>query len=297
MSESQGLPSFNALTGRPQRIKVVDIGANPLFESPYLKLLKSGDAEVVGFEPNPEALAKLNAAKGANETYLPYAIGDGARHILNVCFAPGMTSLLTPNPAVLNLFHGFPAWSKIMETVEVETKCLDDIPELVGTELLHMDIQGAELMALKHAEQRLKDVLVIQTEAEFLQMYIDQPLFSDIEIHLRQRGFVFHRFYPTVSRVFSPMIVGNDILSGLSQLLWADAVFVRDFTRLDLLTETQLLKTAMILHDCYQSFDLALRLLTEVDARSGTQLGNAYLAGLVSGQPQAQPEVAQAAAG
>jgi FkbM family methyltransferase len=280
------MPPFKALTGQRQKIKVVDIGANPLFDSPYLKLLRAGDAEVVGFEPNREALEKLNANKGPNETYLPHAIGDGGIHTLNMCFAPGMTSLLTPNPAVLNMFHGFPAWGHITGTETVQTVRLDDVPETAGTRLLHLDIQGAELMALKNAENRLKDILVIQSEAEFLQMYVGQPLFSELEMFLRQRGFVFHRFYPTVSRVIAPLVVGNDIQAGLSQLLWADAIFVRDFTRMDLLKDDELLMMASILHDCYRSIDLALRLVTEYDTRTGSKLGDAYLKNLVASAAQ-----------
>lgn len=281
MTEPQAALSFAALTNAPVRVKVVDIGANPIDGTPpYLPLLASGAAEVIGFEPNPEALARLNEKKGPQETYLPYAIGDGLPHVLNICAAQGMTSLLKPNPAVLNRFHGFPNWSQVVGTLAVQTMRLDDIAETAGLDLLKIDIQGGELMAFQNGEARLADALVIQTEVEFMQMYVDQPLFSDVDLFLRRHGFVFHRFFPTVSRVIAPMVVNNSIYSGMSQILWADALFVKDFTRLERLSERQLLAMAMIMHDCYQSFDLALLLLTEHDARKGTQLGPTYLSGL-----------------
>ena len=89
--------TFNGLTGAGVRVKIVDIGANPLDGTPpYEVMLRSGDADIVGFEPNPEALAELNTKKGPTETYLPYAVGDGRRHTLHFCQAPGMTSLLEP---------------------------------------------------------------------------------------------------------------------------------------------------------------------------------------------------------
>jgi FkbM family methyltransferase len=282
MNHPSSIPSFKALTNTGVRIKVVNIGANASdgHPPPYGALLEAGDADVVGFEPNLKALADLNAQKGPCETYLPHAIGDGGRHTLNMCFAPGMTSLLTPNPAVLKLFHAFSGWGQVLATEAVDTVRLDDIPETAGAEMLKIDIQGGELMALRHAEARLHDMLVIHTEVEFLPMYVGQPLFSDIDMFLRQHGFVFHRFEPTVSRVIAPLLVNNDIYAGMSQLLWADAIFVKDFTRLDLLTERQLLSMAAIMHDCYRSFDLVLHLLTEHDARAGTRLGAPYLAGL-----------------
>jgi FkbM family methyltransferase len=269
--------SFSGLTGKEMRIKVIDIGANPIDGSPpYSAMLLAGEADIVGFEPNADALSALEKAKGPNETYLPLAIGDGARHMLHVCQAPGMTSLLRPNPAVLRLFHGFPGWGEVKASVTVETVRLDDVPAAAGADLIKLDVQGAELLVLQHAEATLAQALVIQSEVEFLKMYHDQPLFSDIESFLRQRGFMFHRFYPQTSRVIQPMLVNNDIYAGLSQLLWADAIFVRDITRLEYLSDRGLLSMAKIMHDCYRSDDLVLHLLREYDRRTGEQLGPTY---------------------
>ena len=284
MSQQAASPSFNSLTGHAVRVKVVDVGANPIdTDAPYSEMLSAGDADIVGFEPNPEGLAELNRRRGPNETYLPYAVGDGKRHTLSFCRAPGMTSLLQPNPRVLNLFHGFPQWSQVTSREEVDTVRLDDIPETALVDLLKMDIQGAELMVLRSAEARLADALVIQTEVEFLPMYVDQPLFADLDLFLRKHDFVFHRFFPTVSRVIQPMLVNQDIYAGMSQTVWADAIFVRDFTRLELLNDAQLLRMARIMHDCYKSYDLVLHLLLEHDRRTGGRLGPTYLAALTGG--------------
>jgi FkbM family methyltransferase len=277
------VPTLKTLIGVDVRIKVVDIGANPIDAvSPYARLLSNGEADVVGFEPNPVGLAALNASKGPFETYLPHAIGDGEMHTLRICSAPGMTSLLEPNWKVLNLFHGFPSWGQVLAREVVETIRLDDIPETAGVDFLKMDIQGAELMALENAQARLLDTLVIQSEVEFLQMYVGQPLFGDIDSFLRSRGFVFHKFYPLVSRVIRPLNLGNDIFAGLSQILWADGIFVRDFTKLERLSDRQILAMAKIMNDCYQSIDLVLHLLSEYDRRTGQSLASGYLNTLVS---------------
>ena len=66
--DQQTTPSFYALTMMKLRVKVVDVGANPIDGSPpYAALLRAGNADIVGFEPNPNALAKLNHLKGPNE--------------------------------------------------------------------------------------------------------------------------------------------------------------------------------------------------------------------------------------
>src|SRR5882762_1713843 len=194
-------PNLSTLLGVSCIIKVVDVGANPIDgPAPYASLLASGCAEVVGFEPNADALAKLARQKGPRETYLPYAIGDGRQHTLYRCRSDGMTSLLQPNPEVLQLIHGFWVWGQVVRTELVETKRIDDIPETAALDYLKMDIQGAELMVLQHATDRLRHAVAIHTEVEFLPMYVGQPLFSDVDQFLRQHGFVLHRFNPLVTR-------------------------------------------------------------------------------------------------
>lgn len=274
--------SFRALTGgAAPRVKVVDIGANPIdADPPYAAMLRAGDAEVVGFEPNRAALALLDARKGPLERYFPHAVGDGAHHRLHICQAPGMTSLLEPDPAALALFHGFPDWGRVLATEEVATRRLDDLPETEGADLLKLDIQGAELMVLQNAEARLRDAVAIQAEVEFLPLYKGQPLFAEVEAFLRAGGFMLHRFFPTVSRAVAPMMVNNDPYAGLGQLVWADAVFIRDLTRPGALSGRQLLALAAILHDAYGAYDIAFRLLAEQDRRDGGARAGGYLAAL-----------------
>lgn len=280
MKQKPAMPKFpplHALLKIDARAKAVDIGANPVGgDPPYAELLKSGRLDLVGFEPNRQALAQLDAARGPHETYLPLAVGDGGRHVLHYCASSGMTSLLKPNMQVLEMFHGFDQWARVIGTEEIDTVRLDDVPETQGADLLKLDVQGAELMILQHAEKRLADALVVQVEAEFLQMYEGQPLFSEIELFLRERGFLFHRFFPLVSRVIKPMVVNDSAFSGLSQIVWSDAIFVRDFIRPDGLDPGQILKLALLLHDCYRSFDLVLRLLLRHDDLTGRGLGRVY---------------------
>jgi FkbM family methyltransferase len=281
-------PSFSSLTGASPKHTVVDVGAAHYIaggKSIYEPLLEAPGSKLVGFDPNPQSLKRSRGSHDPSRTFLPYAIGDGLRRTLYFCASKDMTSLLKPNPHVLNLFHGFPVWGEVTATETVQTVRLDDVAEIAGVTFLQMDIQGAELLALEHAENRLKEALVLHLEVEFLPLYIDQPLFSDVEQFLRQRGYVFHRFFDPTSRVIQPMTVGNDIRSGLNQLVWSDAVFVRDFTRLERLDDRELLTMAAIMHDCYNSWDLTQHLLIELDRRTQRTSAPHYLAAL-QGQSQ-----------
>jgi len=262
-------------------VDVVDIGANPIDgQAPYKTLLDAGLARVIGFEPNPDALDRLNAQKGENETYFPHAVYDGSEQELKVCMAPGMTSLLEPNTELLSYFHGFPEWGKVQERQSMPTVRLDDVKEIKNIDYLKIDIQGAELEVFRNGINRLGDCLVIHTEVEFLPMYEGQSLFSEVELFLRELGFTFHRFFPLASRTVQPMLVDNDIKKGLSQVFWADAIFIKDFTKFDQLSPQRLKKLALILHDVYGSFDIVLRALMVHDAKAKSKLSEKYFQSL-----------------
>ena len=281
LSTIENLPSLKSIIGVEENLKIIDIGANPIDAMlPYKHFLASGSVKLVGFEPNLDAIARLEQIKGPNETYLPVAVGDGKSHKLNVCAADGMTSLLTPNPDVLNCFHFMPECSQVIKKINVNTVRLDDVPEASHADLLKIDIQGAELTAFKHGTECLRDISVIHTEVEFLPMYKNQPLFSDIDIFLRKHGFVIHRFVDIASRVIKPMIKDNNVYAEMNQLLWGDVIYIKDFTKPELLSEHQLLAMSRIMHELYNSFDLVLNLLTHYDSRKNTDLSAKYLQGL-----------------
>src|SRR5258708_16822770 len=90
----------------PDRLtSVVDIGANPFDgDTPYKAMLQRRICRLVGFDPQPDALTRLNAAKSDLETYLPYAIGDGEDHSLKMCRGIGFASLLQPAEKTLTHF-------------------------------------------------------------------------------------------------------------------------------------------------------------------------------------------------
>ncbi|MGI0487989.1 FkbM family methyltransferase [Pantanalinema rosaneae CENA516] len=259
-------------------IDVVDVGASPIDgEPPYQALLSIGKARVVSFEPNPEEYQKLLTHPAPGVTVLPYAIGDGQDGILNICQAPGMTSLLTPDHEILEHFYGFDQWSQIIRQEPVSTYRLDDVREITAIDYLKLDVQGGELAILNHATRRLQTILVIHTEVQFVPFYQDQPLFAELDQTLRAHGFYLHSLKPLIHRTFKPLIVNNDIFTGLNQLLWGDAVYVKKFTAFADRTPAQLLKIALIMHDLYGSFDLCALALEHVDHQTHSDRQITYL--------------------
>jgi hypothetical protein len=78
--------------------------------------------------------------------------------------------------------------------------------------------------------------------------------------------------------VLKPFAVGGDSHGPLSQLFWADVIFIKDITRLDRLRPVQLLKLAIILHDVYKSVDVAHLVLEAYDRVSHTGMAPKYQA-------------------
>src|ERR1700733_3173963 len=172
---------------------IVDVGANPIDgDPPYKAMLAAGLCEIIGFEPQAEALTRLEASKGPRERYLPYTLGDGSARTLNVCELEGMTSLLVPDPAHLALFNLFPIWGTVKERIPVATHKLDDIAEITELDFLKMDLQGGEREVLAHGRAKLKDAVAVQTEVSFVPLYKNQPPFGEIDLLLRDMGFLPH---------------------------------------------------------------------------------------------------------
>jgi FkbM family methyltransferase len=279
------MDNFNILSLLPSRptINVVDVGAMYLGENlaPYTKLMQAGIAKIVGFEPVQSECDRLNRMGDANCRYLPHMIGDGQQRTFHLCNLPMTSSLYEPNTALLARFQNLENLTRVVNRTAVQTRRLDDIQEVHDTDFLKMDVQGAELDVLKGAERVLADAVLVHTEVEFVPMYKDQPLFAEVDQHLRARGYVFHKFVGVAGRTFKPLVTDNDLDKMRSQVLWGDVVYVRDFMALDRLSAQKLLKLAVILHMQYGSVDLALESLKAHDTKSGADLAAKYLRGLM----------------
>ena len=142
--------------------------------------------------------------------------------------------------------------------------------------MLKIDIQGCELEVLRNGIDRLKDCLVIHTEVEFLPIYKNPPLYSEVEQFLISKDFLFHKVVSLVRRTVKALQLNDNLFTGFSPVFWADANFVKDFTKFDLMSPEKLQKLALILCDIYKPFYLAMRALMAFDAKIGTTYEKQY---------------------
>ena len=263
-------------------INILDIGAMRDGHDRYNSLREMGLAKVTGFEPSHEHYENLTRTKNDNENYFPYYLGNGKSSCFYVTRHPGCSSLYKPDPATINLFETIGTEKElngnfwVQNTENVNTIRLDDIKECPLPDYIKIDVQGAELDILENAQHALRNALIIESEVEFIPIYKDQPLFGDIQVFLRDYNFVLHKMIDVGGRAFRPLMNSRNPFAAISQLLWADAIFCRDFTNLNLYSDQDLIKSALILHQVYFSYDLTLYLLRELDLRNSSKLSARY---------------------
>lgn len=262
-------------------ITIVDIGASKFSSTvnnyDALKLYKT---RLYGFEPNIGEYNKLTetiSEKHQSVTFLPFAIADGNAYTLNICAMSGCTSLLEPDIDNAANYVAFAEPLEVVAREQVTTKRLDDIKEIETIDYLKLDIQGAELLAIENGKHKLKDVLVIECEVEFIQQYKNQPRFSEVELTLRSLNFQFHKFLGYGTRSLSPIIINNDPYTSGNQWLWSDAVFVKNINLWHDLPDAALMKMAAIMYEAYTSHDFCYRALNILDDRNQTDYADRFL--------------------
>ena len=244
---------------------VVDVGAAYIDTlPPYHALQEAGLCTVIGFEPQTE----LWPPQTPNNVTFPDVIGDGKRVTLNIWNAPGMTGVFEPNKVFLQATDptsaGGTSWGEILKKIEMPTRRLDDIEQIEVIDFLKIDAQGSELAVLKGAAQKLSNAVCVQAEMCFVPLYIGQPLFRDIDVLLAKFGFVFHSFAEVHARTILPLTGRHGMMH---QIIHADSVYVRDFSRINLIPSEQLKHMATIAAYCYQSVHLAYRCVDELVRR------------------------------
>jgi len=262
---------------------ILDIGAALNDPPPYQSLLDAGRARIIGFEPNARECERLQRQYGEPHRFFPNFAGDGRPATFHETNWALTGSLYEPNSPLLEKFNNLAEVMKPVARHAVETTRLDDIAEIGDVDFFKIDVQGSELPVFQNALRALSGALVVQTEVEFVELYRGQPMFADVDVFLRGRGFQFLCFNGIGGRTLKPLVAGNDVNSPLQQFLWSDALYVRDWMQLERLGDDKLRKYAVLAHDLLGAYDLAHHVLAALDRSAGSQYSRAYLARLTEG--------------
>ena len=281
-SENSSVAELFSFLGLNEPLRCVDVGALSISDEldPWINWAAEGYAEVLGFEPIQEECDKLNClaqASAGSIRYLPIGLGDGKEHTLHVTNEPMTSSLFPPARSTVDLFQSLGDLMQVVSQERIKTHRLDDIEAAHLTDFLKLDVQGAELMILENSLVALESTSLIQCEVEFVELYEGQPLFADVDRFLRSQGFCFLRFAYAMGRPFKPLQSDANSNAAISQMLWGDAVYIRDFRMMKSWTDRQLKASAFLLHTLYDAFDITHLILKELDNRQETDLVNLYL--------------------
>ena len=254
-----------------QKIEIMDVGAADINETPiYLSLINNKIANLNAFEGDKRQIEKLKLKYKDNLKLFTEFLFDGSTQNLYLAAHPesGMTSLFKPNEKVLNFFNGFSRFGKIEKIEKIKTEKLDNISQLPPLDFAKLDIQGSELTVLKNGVKKLESCLAVQLEVSFVCLYENQPSFGEVDLWMRNNGYLPHTFLDVKKWSISPTIFNNNLRQPGNQLLESDIIYIRDPFKLNLLSDIQLKKFILISHYSFKSADLSVYLILELERRN-----------------------------
>jgi FkbM family methyltransferase len=169
---------------------IIHVGAHEGTELPWYQSF--GFQKILFIEANPEVFEKLrtNVADASGVTLINRAVVDKAGPIPFHVTSFDQSSSVLALGTHLNHYPGVEA----AQSVTVEGATLDSLLEENGLDpadfnFLTMDIQGAELMALRGAAGTLAHIQAIITEIHFEDLYQGCAHIDDIDLLLEHHGF------------------------------------------------------------------------------------------------------------
>ncbi|MCR4324871.1 MAG: FkbM family methyltransferase [Candidatus Curtissbacteria bacterium] len=213
---------------KDEPVRLVDVGARGGREyfweayKPYI--------EIIGFDPDRAECLRLNKYSDNKTTYFPYALWETAqkkkfyvtKNLPSSSFLKARSFFLQRFPDEVNL--------RVKKVIEVQTTTLDTFAkdnEVPYVDFIKLDIEGGELFALKGAVETLsKNVLGVSAEIAFSRTLESQPLFSDLDVFLRNLGFELFDLSPI--RLGRKSIFKSPGIQDSGQVISAHVLYFRD---------------------------------------------------------------------
>lgn len=214
-------------------ITLVDIGSSGSLDAKWTPIKDLID--LVGFDPNEEECRRQNnlPSQYRSSVFLPYAVHgkDGVETLYKTrsiyCY-----SLLKPNKQWLDRF-AFHDLFDVQEEYPISVRAIDQIEELksYSPDVIKIDVQGLELPILSKAGRYLDSAFYVETETGFTANYEGETTFAELDRFMQANGFLMFDINPD-HRISRNNQLKNKP-TGREQILWAEAVWLKDYVALD----------------------------------------------------------------
>lgn len=224
---AQNVESLRSVFDYP--FTLIDVGAAGGVNRRYWKNFRN--LTVVGFEPDEREFGKLQQSERHRWYQVALSSSDGVFD-LHVTRHQTNTSLLEPNLELIGQLNTDVRNFDVLRKVPLRCQTLDRVCADHGLvpQVIKLDTQGTELDILKGGEACLRrSIFAVEAEVEFLPLYKNQALFTDVHEYLGSLGFQLMDFLNPVR------IRGRECGDGRgtpSHLLSSDGLYFKSLSRM-----------------------------------------------------------------
>ena len=184
---------------------------------------KYHDAIIYSFECNPEVLpiCRKSIAEFPNIVLTEKAVSDeiGTVTFYSIDKEKTITTWQDGNQGASSLFKAsgkYEVEQYVQKEITVKCTTLNAFVtehKISSIDLLWMDVQGAELKALKGLGEKLNIVKCMNIEVEFMEIYSEQPLFEEIREFLESKFFKFLGFATKSKYSADAIFVNSEVIN------------------------------------------------------------------------------------
>lgn len=209
-------------------LTLVDVGASGGIQNKWKHCAPF--FRVIGFEPDERSASELNTERSMDTamTFLSVGLYNKKASIpLYLTRNKTDSSIFEPDMTFLKKFpHAdrFEVVGREVMQVDMLDNQLND-HNVTDVDFIKVDTQGSELFILQGAANILSQaVFGVEVEVEFSPLYFGQPVFSDVDVFMRSRGFQLFDIAPC----FWKRKRGKSLGGKRGQIIYANVLYLKD---------------------------------------------------------------------